>query len=89
MNGGQGDVSYGSNNTTNPIVTIEVTGAGTGLWTIAQNASQNIRYGNQVTTTGIDGLLGSQAQGDGVTLVCVVANTTWQVVDSIGNLMVV
>src|SRR3954466_1558352 len=31
---------------------IEVCGKGAGGWTIAQNASQKIQFGNQVTTTG-------------------------------------
>lgn len=66
---------------------IQVTGLGAGGWQIAQNASQSINYGSVVTTTGTGGYLASSNKCDGVTLVCVVANTTWNVVDFVGNIL--
>lgn len=56
---------------------IQVMGAGAGLWKIAQNASQLIRFGNVTTTTGTGGSLSAQLQFDSVQLVCIVADTTW------------
>lgn len=61
----------------------------TGGWTIAQNASQNIRLGSSVTTTGTGGSLGSTAQGDAVYLICAVANTSWIAQNVQGNITIV
>lgn len=58
---------------------IQVQGLGAGGWQIAQNASQLIHIGSQVTTTGTSGYLASTNQYDSLTLLCVVANTTWTV----------
>jgi hypothetical protein len=55
-------------------------------WKIAQNAGQHIQYGTVSTTTGTGGYLASSNTNDGVMLLCVVANTTFQVVSSIGNI---
>lgn len=68
--------------------TIEVYGINAGGWTIAQNASQNIQFGNQTTTTGVAGSLVSTVIGDGVCLVCSVADTTFVVTHSMGNITV-
>lgn len=65
---------------------IEVCGKGAGGWKIAQNASQLIRYGIQTTTTGVGGSLNSVTQFDTVRLVCTVANTTFTVLSTQGNL---
>lgn len=65
---------------------ISVAGFSSGGWKINQNASQNIRFGNQVTTTGTGGSLASSNQGDQVDLLCVVANTSWVVRAPVGNL---
>jgi len=59
--------------------TIQVQGLGAGGWQIAQNASQLIHIGSQVTTTGVSGFLASTNQYDSITILCVVANTTWTV----------
>lgn len=56
---------------------IQIQGLGAGGWKIAQNASQLIHIGSQVTTTGVTGFLSSTNQYDSLTLLCVVANTTW------------
>lgn len=56
-----------------------ITGKGAGGWSIAQGASQLIRVGSQVTTTGAGGSLASTNQYDSLILECTVANTTWTV----------
>jgi hypothetical protein len=65
---------------------IAVAGFSSGLWTIHQNASQLIHFGNQVTTTGTGGSLAASNAFDCVRLLCVVANTTWVVLNAVGNL---
>lgn len=56
---------------------MRVAGFGAGGWVIAQNASQLIHLGNQVTTTGVAGSLTSGNQYDAIELLCVTANTEW------------
>lgn len=68
---------------------VGVTGLGAGGWIIAQNASELIHFGNQVTTTGVGGSLASINRYDSVELVCVVANTEWSVIASQGSLTIV
>jgi hypothetical protein len=58
-------------------------------WSIAQNAGETIYFGDQSTTTGAGGSMTSTDTRDAVHLVCVVANTDWQVLSSIGNLTIV
>jgi hypothetical protein len=58
---------------------IQMQGLGAGGWQIAQNALQVIHIGSAVTTIGITGYLASTNQYDSLTLLCVVANTTWTV----------
>jgi len=67
---------------------IEISGI-SGDWTIAQNASQLIHFGNQVTTTGVGGSLASTNASDSVKIVCAVTNTTFVVLSSIGNITIV
>jgi hypothetical protein len=69
--------------------TVSVAGAGAGGWKLAQNASQLVHFGTSVTTTGTGGSLASVNQYDAVEVVCIVANTTWTVINSQGNLTVV
>ena len=66
-----------------------VTGQGAGGWKIAQNASQSINFGSSTTTVGTGGSLASTLTYDSVTIVCIVANTTFNVIASIGNITVV
>jgi len=54
---------------------IYISSINAGGWTIAQNASQFIRVGNQVSTTGTLGTVASTEIGDGMLLVCAVADT--------------
>lgn len=68
---------------------LRVVGKGAGGWQIAQNAAESIHFGNAVTTTGVGGSLASVNQYDSVELVCTVANTTWTVISSQGNITVV
>jgi hypothetical protein len=70
---------------------IEVAGGTSGsatCWQIAQNAGQAIHYGSATTTVGATGYLQATLQYDTVKLLCVVANTIFVVLSSIGNLTV-
>lgn len=67
---------------------IPVVGNGAGGWKIAQNAGQNIMFGVADTTTGTGGSLASTNEADCVELVCTVANTTFVVRNSVGNVAV-
>ena len=66
----------------------EITGKGAGGWRIAQNASQTIYFGDTATTTGATGYLEFTDDRDTIKLVCVTANTDFNVVSSIGNITV-
>lgn len=68
---------------------VRVSGVGAGGWKIAQNASEIIHFGNTDTTTGTGGYLQSTHRRDAVELVCVVADTEWNVISSVGNITVV
>ena len=67
---------------------VRVTGKGAGGWLIAQNASEIIHFLGTNTTTGTGGSLASTGTYDGVEIVCVVANTEWVVVSSMGNITI-
>lgn len=58
---------------------LPIIGINTGLWSIAQNAGQNIQIGNKTSTTGVGGSVSATSGSDSLELVCVVANTTWAV----------
>lgn len=64
---------------------------GAGGWTIAQNASQQIRFGSSATTSGVGGSLASTNQYDNVLCRAIVAgaSTIWEVTSATGNLTVV
>lgn len=66
----------------------EVTGY-TSLFQITQNANQSILFGINTTTTGVGGSLTSTSFGDHVSILCLVANLVFKVIDSQGNLTVV
>lgn len=68
---------------------LRVAGKGAGGWKIAQNASQLINIGNQVTTTGVGGSLASTNLSDALELLCITANTTWVTLSGWGNITVV
>lgn len=58
-------------------------------WKVAQNAGNQIFFGTSSSTSGTGGSLASTATRDVVYLVCMTANATWNVVNSIGNITVV
>ncbi len=68
---------------------IEITLDGATSFTITQGAGQQIRFGNQQTTAGAGGSIGSTMQGDTIRMVCQIANTKWNILSTIGNLTVV
>ena len=51
----------------------------TGGCVVKQNAGQTILFGTLTTTSGTGGTITSQAQGDWIDIVCIVANTGWMV----------
>lgn len=68
---------------------IKVTGINTALgWRITQAAGNQIFFGTSSTILGAAGYLESTAIHDSLEMVCVVANTTWNVLSSIGNITV-
>ncbi len=69
---------------------IEVSGMNNATgWLVAQNALQQIFFGTSSTTIGTGGSLASSNIYDSVRLICNVANTSWIVLSSIGNITVV
>lgn len=90
---------YFANNASQVVVTLPVTSAvgdtitvaymGAGGWKLAQATSNNVTFGSTTTTTGTGGSVASTAAGDVITVVCRVANTSWTVTTSVGNLTVV
>lgn len=69
--------------------TIRIAGSGAGGWKIAQNSGQIIYFGDMNTTSGTGGYLASNNQYDGLELLCIVANTTFVVISSMGDITVV
>ncbi len=65
---------------------VRVIGLGAGGWRVAQNASQLVHKSGTATTTGTGGSVSSSNRYNAVELVCVVANTEWDVVSSEGTL---
>ncbi|MGL4947072.1 MAG: hypothetical protein ACRC4X_05340 [Cetobacterium sp.] len=93
------DNAYGANNASQIVFTlpataalgsvIEIAGVGAGGWRIAQNASQQIHFGNLSTTVGTGGRIDSTHRRDTIEIRNVVANNEWVVMSSIGNMDVV
>lgn len=68
---------------------LRVKGLGTGGWKISQAAGQNIIWdAGASTTVGATGELSSTDANDAVELICVVADTQWAVLSSMGNITV-
>lgn len=65
---------------------IEVVLAGATSWTVTQGAGQQVFMGNVSSTLGATGTVASTASGDSIRMVCTVADTTWYVISSIGNI---
>lgn len=69
--------------------TVAVTGINNATgWKVAQNAGNQIFFGNTSTTSGTGGSLVSTATRDVVYLICMTVNANWQVTTSIGNITV-
>lgn len=68
---------------------VVVIGKGAGGWKVGQPAGDNIQFGDLATTAGTGGSLQSTNQYDCVELIGIVANTTWAVHNSQGNITVV
>lgn len=71
------------------VIAIQGTAFGAGGWAIAQNAGQNIWLQGTSTTIGVGGSLASSLPSDGVTLLCTVADTTWNSIAVGGNIIFV
>jgi len=67
---------------------IRVVGENVGLWEITQGANQYIKFGNQATAVGVGGFITSVLTYDSVELVCMEANLGWEVISSVGNIIV-
>jgi hypothetical protein len=85
-NNGAGLVTYTLPATAAQGTVLAIAGFSSGGWTLAQNVLQEIFFGNVHTTIGVGGSLSSSNQYDQVYLVCVVANTSWVVTSSMGNI---
>ena len=64
---------------------MKIIGNGAGGWSLAQNASQNVKFNGLTTTTGTGGSMSSTNRYNCVTLFCTVANTTWVVANASGS----
>ena len=67
---------------------IAVMGESAAGWKISTGALQNIQFGSLSTTPGATGYLASTNQFDVVYLLCRVADTTWSVIQSQGNIAI-
>lgn len=66
----------------------EIVGIGTDAWSVQQNSGQKIIFGEIETTVGAGGAIESTHERDCLRAVCIVANTTWQVISSMGTISV-
>lgn len=62
-----------------------------GLWTLAQNANQQLLLGASSTTIGIGGSMTATGVGDSITCVCITAgaSTVWRAYFAVGNITIV
>ena len=67
---------------------IRICGYGSGGWQLIFNSGQNVVVGNVVAATST-GSVSSINAFDQLSLLCVVANTTWICLEMIGNLFIV
>jgi len=68
---------------------VTINGNGAGMWKLAQNASQLVKFQTETTTTGVGGYILATTRYDCITVRCVVTNTTWVVESAAGNLELV
>jgi len=67
---------------------IAICGFGSGGWLIAQNAGQSIIVDGVQSTIGVGGSVASSNRYDNIEFLCVVADTTWVAIDTMGTLTV-
>jgi hypothetical protein len=60
--------------------------AALGTFQITQNPTQQIIFGNILTTNGVTGGVSSTTEGDYIKLVCIRSPSIWAVISAIGNL---
>lgn len=65
--------------------TVKVVRVGAGDFLIQQISGQQIQFGNQTTTVGVDGSIQSQNIGDAIDIVCRTPNMNFVVPDADGN----
>lgn len=63
-----------------------ISGKGAGGWKVAQNSGQTIHFDGNNTTTGATGFLSSQTTFDCIEILCITANTDFEIISSIGNI---
>lgn len=68
---------------------IEIYLDGATSFQVTQAANQSVKFGAQVTTTGVGGSITTTGQGDGIRMVCRTANLRWYIVSCMGNLIFV
>ncbi len=68
---------------------IQITNIGVGLPIVAQNAGESINFVASTTTVGVGGTLTAVEQFASIEIICVVADTQWNVLDSTGNWTIV
>lgn len=68
---------------------VRITNIGAGLFRVAQNAGQSVHFSGSTTTVGVGGSLTAIEQYDSIELICVVADTEFNVLSSIGNFTIV
>jgi len=62
-----------------------------GIWSIAQNANQQMSLGSSNSTIGVGGSFTATNAGDCITMLCITggASTVWRGIDSVGNITIV
>jgi hypothetical protein len=65
---------------------ISIVGKGVGGWKISQQPGQRMFNGSATTSFGIGGFLSSTFMRDCVELLCITANTEFQVLNEVGNI---
>lgn len=63
-----------------------IVGKGAGGWLLAQNSGQTVYFGTATTTSGVGGSLASTNRRDCIKLICITANTEFEVVNAVGNI---
>lgn len=68
---------------------IEISGYTAGLWKLAQGAGQSVNFGSVTSTPGVGGSISATNRYDSIRLLCVTANTEWNVLSSVGAFNIV